>query len=672
MAAQRPPREQEQGHDGGRPARPALPSPAGRLPAPERLSSSGPAGLLALQRLAGNAALGQAIQRERAADRASEQTSVQRSVRDVLRGPGRPLDPAIRTDMEARFETDFSDVRLHTDHAARESAAALGARAYTSGSHVVVGEGGADRHTLAHELTHVIQQRSGPVAGTDRGDGVRVSDPGDRFEREAEAEATRVLGGAPPAPATTDHAPEGHTGHGHGHTGHGHAGGPGTAVQRMPLRASAAEQEEQREELSYLVAMWVPDEEFDADGNLVRVPDRVYAGRRPGYGTDALRVERTASLPRASAGRRGGTLQESWQVEYQTSFFVYRVELINSDLQHSPTLIDPDRSFRVVRMIPKGSGGRSMGRTYRFGDYWDVNPDYEGEGDPEALAGLRNLDAANRVTDDVTDLVPLPTDPSQPFVFYRRPVTDPSFAHADGTSNDSRRFLSTRGFDAKANRAEERNNGKLRRQVRVSRPPTVDRATAGRNPAAAMGNMPAHGLMPVTGRGGGVGRRASHEWCHLIGDGDNGPTEFRNLVVGTNAVNTEQLAMETALRDYRTRFLGLGYAIRLTVEALLQRPEADAPAVPGGPYHKADWISFAIDIIEDPGRGSDVDGAASVTGTVHRQIMDAQRGTITEAEFTSLHNQVRNKLRGVHAELREEQERARASRYGSPMSIGSY
>lgn len=52
--------------------------------------------------------------------------------------------------------------------------------------------------------------------------------------------------------------------------------------------------------------------------------------------------------------------------------------------------------------------------------------------------------------------------------------------------------------------------------------------------------------------------------------------------------------------------------------------------------------------------------------------MAAQRGTLTEAEFTSLHHQVRDKLRGVRAELREEQERARASRYGSPMSIGSY
>jgi hypothetical protein len=51
----------------------------------------------------------------------------------------------------------------------------------------VIGDGGADRHTLAHELTHVIQQRQGPVAGADNGAGLKVSDPSDRFEREAEA-----------------------------------------------------------------------------------------------------------------------------------------------------------------------------------------------------------------------------------------------------------------------------------------------------------------------------------------------------------------------------------------------------------------------------------------------------------------------------------------------------
>ncbi|NEA47560.1 DUF4157 domain-containing protein, partial [Streptomyces sp. SID10815] len=87
----------------------------------------------------------------------------------MLRSAGAPLDGAVRRDMEQRLGADFGDVRLHTDAAARQSAAQVGARAYTSGSHVVIGDGGGDRHTLAHELTHVIQQRSGPVAGTDHG-----------------------------------------------------------------------------------------------------------------------------------------------------------------------------------------------------------------------------------------------------------------------------------------------------------------------------------------------------------------------------------------------------------------------------------------------------------------------------------------------------------------------
>ncbi|MFE0777832.1 DUF4157 domain-containing protein [Streptomyces sp. NPDC058861] len=129
----------------------------------------------------------------------AEQPSVQRSaVHDALRTSGCPLDEATRTDMEARLGADFSDVRVHDDSAARASAAEIGARAYTSGSHVVIGDGGTDKHTLAHELTHVIQQRQGPVAGTDNGSGLKVSDPSDRYEREAEANATRVMRSALP------------------------------------------------------------------------------------------------------------------------------------------------------------------------------------------------------------------------------------------------------------------------------------------------------------------------------------------------------------------------------------------------------------------------------------------------------------------------------------------
>ncbi len=149
----------------------------------------------------------------------------------MLRSAGKPLAAPVRQDMEARFGTDFSDVRLHTGPVAARSARAIGARAYTSGSHVVLGDGGGDKHTLAHELTHVVQQRQGPVAGTEHGNGLRISDPSDRFEREAEATAARVLSG----PATLQRHPAGPD-----------AQAPGTtsapAVQRMeaPSAAGAA------------------------------------------------------------------------------------------------------------------------------------------------------------------------------------------------------------------------------------------------------------------------------------------------------------------------------------------------------------------------------------------------------------------------------------------------
>ncbi|MBV9822432.1 MAG: DUF4157 domain-containing protein, partial [Actinobacteria bacterium] len=135
-------------------------------------------------------------------------------VRQVLRSPGRPLAEPIRREMETAFGTDFSTVRLHENDAARQTARQLGARAYTSGENVVLGNGAVDKHTLAHELAHVVQQRAGAVAGTPLGDGVRVSHPDDSFERAAERTADAVLSGrrlaAPDTaatPATGDAVP---------------------------------------------------------------------------------------------------------------------------------------------------------------------------------------------------------------------------------------------------------------------------------------------------------------------------------------------------------------------------------------------------------------------------------------------------------------------------------
>ncbi|MFF8650183.1 DUF4157 domain-containing protein [Streptomyces griseoluteus] len=163
-------------------ARPAVPAQA-------------PPSLRALQRSVGNATVARMLSRR---DEEADAPSLQRrsSVHDVLRSAGRPLEPGVRAEMEGRFGgADFGDVRVHKDPAAQRSAAEIGARAYTSGRHIVIGENGADKHTLAHELTHVVQQRSGTVAGTDTGQGLRLSDPSDRFEREAEANAHRVMAG---------------------------------------------------------------------------------------------------------------------------------------------------------------------------------------------------------------------------------------------------------------------------------------------------------------------------------------------------------------------------------------------------------------------------------------------------------------------------------------------
>ena len=83
-------------------------------------------------------------------------------------GPGgEPLPEETREVMETRFGAEFSDVRVHTDPAAAESAAALDASAYTSGRDIYFAPGKyAPEKTegtrlLAHELTHVVQQSGG-------------------------------------------------------------------------------------------------------------------------------------------------------------------------------------------------------------------------------------------------------------------------------------------------------------------------------------------------------------------------------------------------------------------------------------------------------------------------------------------------------------------------------
>jgi Domain of unknown function (DUF4157)/Bacterial toxin 34 len=95
------------------------------------------------------------------------QNAVPPIVDEVLRSPGQPLDRETRAFMEPRFGHDFSQVRVHTDSRAAESARAIAAAAYAVNQDIVFGYGryhpatGEGKLLLAHELTHVVQQRGG-------------------------------------------------------------------------------------------------------------------------------------------------------------------------------------------------------------------------------------------------------------------------------------------------------------------------------------------------------------------------------------------------------------------------------------------------------------------------------------------------------------------------------
>jgi hypothetical protein len=81
------------------------------------------------------------------------------------RGAGRPLDKTEQAFFASRFDRDFGDVRIHTDGEAGTLAKAVQAKAFTVGRDIYFGWGeyspgsSEGRRLLAHELTHVIQQR---------------------------------------------------------------------------------------------------------------------------------------------------------------------------------------------------------------------------------------------------------------------------------------------------------------------------------------------------------------------------------------------------------------------------------------------------------------------------------------------------------------------------------
>ncbi len=118
-------------------------------------------------------------------------------------GGGTPLPAPVLQRMERAFGTGFGRVRIHRG----DEADAFDAEAFTAGEKVFLPRdappvtSARGQSLLAHELTHVLQQRSGRVRN--RGPGISV-DPHPGLEREAEAAGQAIARGE--APAVGSHA----------------------------------------------------------------------------------------------------------------------------------------------------------------------------------------------------------------------------------------------------------------------------------------------------------------------------------------------------------------------------------------------------------------------------------------------------------------------------------
>ncbi|ASU33913.1 eCIS core domain-containing protein [Mucilaginibacter xinganensis] len=99
---------------------------------------------------------------------------------ETTRGSGSSMADGTKSFMENRFGTDFSAVKIHTGDYAAQISNDLNARAFTIGNDIYFNSGkyapgtSDGKRLLAHELTHVAQQRStggqivqrAPLAGT--------------------------------------------------------------------------------------------------------------------------------------------------------------------------------------------------------------------------------------------------------------------------------------------------------------------------------------------------------------------------------------------------------------------------------------------------------------------------------------------------------------------------
>ena len=109
------------------------------------------------------------------------------------RGSGTPVDREVRDRAAPVLGDSLDDVQVHTGASADALTRSVSARAFATGTDIFFGRGeyqpgtSAGDELIAHELTHVVQQRGASTSGP-----LTVTEPGDALEAEADAAAREL------------------------------------------------------------------------------------------------------------------------------------------------------------------------------------------------------------------------------------------------------------------------------------------------------------------------------------------------------------------------------------------------------------------------------------------------------------------------------------------------
>jgi hypothetical protein len=114
---------------------------------------------------------------------------------DSARGSGSGLDSSFRSKMEASTGESLEGVRVHTGSESDALNRSISAKAFTTGNDIFLRSdvNTSDHQTMAHEVAHVVQQRTMDTGATDR---MSVGAADSSYEHEADQFASAALAGA--------------------------------------------------------------------------------------------------------------------------------------------------------------------------------------------------------------------------------------------------------------------------------------------------------------------------------------------------------------------------------------------------------------------------------------------------------------------------------------------